>query len=150
MTLMGNEHQTKTWRDNLLDKYPVLFSHRLDPGRKTPLTYGIRVGDGWRKILEELTEQIAVLDINHIIRVEQIKEKFGGLRYYISFSTKPDREFKDKVYEKIKDAENRSFETCEVCGNKGCLRYNNHWYKTLCDYCASKEGYKITMRTNEN
>ena len=56
--------------------------------------------------------------------VAQVKEKFGTLRYYTSGSN-------DKIRQLIHDAEERSAETCEVCGKPGKL-ITGGWLKTLC------------------
>jgi hypothetical protein len=59
------------------------------------------------------------------ITASQVKEKFGGLRFYINGYT-------DEVRGMIRMAESMSYRTCEVCGNPG--RSNNHgWISTLCD-----------------
>lgn len=61
-------------------------------------------------------------------RPVQIKEKFGGLRYYMGSETKA-------MTEAISEAERKSFETCEQCGAPGKLRRGG-WISTLCDICA--------------
>jgi len=59
------------------------------------------------------------------ITASQVKEKFGGLRFYTNGYT-------DEVSGMIRMAESMSYRTCEVCGNPG--RSNNHgWISTLCD-----------------
>jgi hypothetical protein len=59
------------------------------------------------------------------ITASQVKEKFGGLRFYTNGYT-------DEVSGMIRMAEAMSYRTCEVCGNPG--RSNNHgWISTLCD-----------------
>ena len=55
----------------------------------------------------------------------QVKEKFGGLRFYTNGYT-------DVIQGMISMAESMSYRTCEVCGNPG--RSNNYgWISTLCD-----------------
>lgn len=60
-------------------------------------------------------------------KVSQIKEKFGGLRVYMTFAT-------DEMFDIIQDAEDASFEICEMCGAAGRERELS-WIKTLCDEC---------------
>ena len=55
----------------------------------------------------------------------QIKEKFGGLRFYT-------RKHDDRVQDMITVAEYLSEMTCEVCGAPG-ERRGGGWVKTLCD-----------------
>jgi hypothetical protein len=58
----------------------------------------------------------------------QVKEKFGGLRFYVQAAT-------DKHYNYISFAESMSYRTCEVCGAAG-KRYTSGWHRTLCDIHA--------------
>ena len=65
-------------------------------------------------------------------RASQVKEKFGGLRVYLTSST-------DEMEQAIRQAEEESFKTCEICGEPGALRRGG-WLATLCD--AHSEGRK--------
>ena len=59
------------------------------------------------------------------ITASQVKEKFGGLRFYTNG-------YNESVSAMISMAESMSYRTCEVCGNPG--RSNNYgWISTLCD-----------------
>jgi hypothetical protein len=59
------------------------------------------------------------------ITASQVKEKFGGLRFYTNGYT-------DEVSAMISMAESMSYRTCEVCGSPG--RSNSYgWISTLCD-----------------
>ena len=58
-------------------------------------------------------------------QIQQIKEKFGSLRVYVSYGD-------EVVHELIGYAEYLSSVTCEVCGAPGEMR-NDRWVKTLCD-----------------
>ena len=62
----------------------------------------------------------------------QVKEKFGGLRFYVQSAT-------DKHYSYISFAESMSYRTCEECGAPG-KRYTNGWHRTLCDIHAAMDG----------
>lgn len=63
-------------------------------------------------------------------RVLQVKEKFSGLRYYMSGETK-------QMTEWISKAEAKSYKTCERCGQPGSRR-SGGWILTLCDECDRK------------
>jgi ribosomal protein L37AE/L43A len=39
----------------------------------------------------------------------------------------------DNIHKRIVEAEKLSYETCEICGEKGELRTNIGWYLTLCE-----------------
>ncbi len=56
----------------------------------------------------------------------QVKEKFGGLRFYVKGPTTQEQEGA------IRFAELMSVNTCEVCGSRGKLRRGN-WVRTLCN-----------------
>lgn len=64
--------------------------------------------------------------------ISQVKEKFGGLRFYWSCDVKgsPYHE----VWGAVNLATSMSFRTCEVCGQPGnCGRSkNSNWIQTLC------------------
>ena len=88
---------------------------------------GVDVGPGWYDIIIRLNEQIASLVPDY--EVHQIKEKFGGLRYYIS-SVSDD--VSKRVYALIDAAEAESYRTCEECGEPG-KRTESGWVRTLCN-----------------
>jgi hypothetical protein len=50
---------------------------------KTPVsTYGIESSDGWNNLLYNLLCIISIIDEEKKIRIEQVKSKFGTLRFY--------------------------------------------------------------------
>src|SRR5271157_5985448 len=81
------------------------------------------VGPGWGDILARLINDLFELGWDGY--VFQVKEKFGGLRFYIGSAN-------EAIYERIDTAGEESFETCEQCGAPGMLREGG-WLKTLCD-----------------
>ena len=83
--------------------------------------YGVRIScdEGWWKIISMCDKELSLLDPGYTIF--QIKEKFGGLRYYYSPSNPHNSEGMDLVvrkYEKICSM------TCEVTGGHGYLMRN--------------------------
>lgn len=64
-------------------------------------------------------------------RAAQVKEKFGGLRFYMTHYT-------DEMSALIREAEQKAEQTCEVCGVVGESR-GGGWIKTLCDSCATDD-----------
>ena len=97
---------------------------------------------GWNKLIEALCETLSIVDKDKEIRVQQIKEKYASLRFYINVSS-------DKFNKIIGRFEDISFKTCEVCGNEGRRRVNKDflWYKTLCDRHAKKLGYTDIVKS---
>ena len=86
------------------------------------------VGDGWLEILERLAEDLVALGWDR--GVYQIKEKFGGLRFYLR------DEATTEMCERVEQAQEESLRTCEDCGRPGRLRKFG-WWRTLCDGCAN-------------
>lgn len=78
------------------------------------------VGAGWSDIIDKIYD---VLPEDAIII--DIKEKFGGLRFYAGNIDLTVEDF-------ICEMEEKSLQTCEVCGEPGELRETG-WIKTLCD-----------------
>lgn len=60
----------------------------------------------------------------------QVKEKFGGLRFYMNY-------YVEEIEELISKAQAKSFKICEHCGNPGEER-GGGWILTLCDSCHEK------------
>lgn len=106
----------------LVESYPTLYSE-----------YGERhfryigCGDGWFDLINRLSEKLEPFGVVAL----QIKEKFGGLRFYIGAA--PSEHF-EEIYRYIHEAESKSFEICEDCGAPG-FRRERSWIKTLCDRC---------------
>ena len=84
--------------------------------------FGVR--EGWFQIIKDLIDDLIKMGWDK--NVIQVKEKFGGLRFYIDKGS-------DEIYKRITQAEKDSYETCEKCGNKGELRKDTGWYLTLCE-----------------
>jgi hypothetical protein len=72
----------------------------------------------------------------------QVKEKFGGLRFYVQAAT-------DEHYNYITFAESMSYKTCEVCGAPG-KRYTDGWHQTLCDVHAKEDGRSEEYQEEED
>ena len=51
------------------------------------------------------------------------------------------RELLDKMEEIIREYEDLSSRTCELCRDDAKLLSRSYWYRTLCESCAEKEGY---------
>ncbi len=60
----------------------------------------------------------------------QVKEKFGGLRFYYDGGS-------SEINHWVEFAEMMASHTCEDCGNPGKKR-NEGWIKTMCDTCHKK------------
>ena len=104
--------------------YPKMFAGKYG---------GFAVGAGWWPIIETLCANIQ----SHIdwrvkqgqeiaqVEVNQIKEKFGGLRFYYSGGD-------DEISGMVRMAEAWADIACEECGGIG-KRRDGGWIRTLCD-----------------
>lgn len=93
-----------------------------------PYHFGFDCGDGWFGILSELITKIKELDEKNgvVTQVIQIKEKFGGLRFY------PLRGASNEVWKLITEYEEKSYGVCEFTGsrtNVGMWTYG--WMSTM-------------------
>jgi hypothetical protein len=92
-------------------------------------------GVGWRPLIADLELKLRALVPDY--KVSQVKEKFGGLRYYANPGN-VDEETSNQFYALIRAAEAKADVTCECCGRPGRLtqRGEGGWYKTLCARCS--------------
>ena len=99
--------------------------------------FGVECGKGWFKLLEPIVEYIN--DYNkdkkeeEKIVFDQIKEKWGGLRVYTNFGN-------EELFKLIDEAENKSYEVCELCGSEEEVGMRlTGWNTTMCLECLKKE-----------
>lgn len=135
----------------LCAKYPKIFRDRNAPMTQTCMCWGFECGDGWYDIIDVLCRQIqhhvehlvtrqsyqvlrgdlkqedAVPEEDLQVVAAQVKEKFGGLRFYIDGGD-------DEVRGMVAMAESMSYRICEDCGGRGTLRKGG-WHRTMCDPC---------------
>lgn len=130
--------------------------------------FGCDCGDGWFEVLKNLSIEItAAYEENNTpvdLVVDQVKEKFGTLRFYfhrkgqdpgiqafdclggpsIRFASGRS-EFDRRISEIVWKWEKLSGEVCERCGKTGRLRKNLPWVQTLCAscYCDTKKQYAL-------
>jgi hypothetical protein len=98
--------------------------------QKVPMMTSINnVGEGWHPLVRELEGYLNSIDPDY--ELQQVKEKFGSLRYYAQTTT-TGREF-EEFHALIADAENKSDHICEECGEPGETHAYQGWLKTLCD-----------------
>ncbi len=109
----------------LYSKYPHLFLARI----------GIHCGDGWFNLLDVLCEQLQQskgTNEEFQVTISDVKEKYGGLRFYVNGAT-------DSQFAMIDLAEALSERICEKCGAPGSLFENAGWCKTRCSSCMASE-----------
>ena len=103
-------------------------TYREDRGPIVDARY-FGVGEGWFPIIKSMIEEL--IEIGWDKRTTQVKEKFGGLRFYLESYPEGAADIVIK-YEKM------SYTLCETCGNPGKLRKGS-WLFTLCDEHAKEK-----------
>lgn len=86
---------------------------------------------GWYQLILELDDKISNIEPGY--KVDQVKEKFGGLRFYYNWmSVKDDN--RERVDKFIDAAETKAHTTCEVCGvsDSAVITIGPYWVNTLC------------------
>jgi len=95
-------------KDELYKRYPAIFGRERE----------IACGDGWFDLIDALCEQLQhstdSQEMPQIIAT-QVKEKFGGLRFYV-------HERSPVQQGMITLAQAMSYRICDVCGARGELR----------------------------
>lgn len=124
------------WTDSIVEDYNYEFTE-LDG-----------MPDGWRKafgiqFMEELREELIKVNNLNTFRIIQIKEKFGGLRFYIN-GAPPN----SKIYDIIDKYEELSYRTCINCG-RPATKISLGWINPFCDKCADKLNEKIKFKNLE-
>ena len=117
----------------LFDNYPELFIEKdLSPDQSN-MCFGFECDSGWYDLINTLCQLIKHYDKQQInkpdykpVVVHQVKEKFGGLRFYYYGGD-------DMVAGMVSLAEAMSHQICEVCGNKGKTDWKRSWVQTLCE-----------------
>lgn len=133
----------------LCEKYPKIFSLRYGDMTDTAMCWGFEHDDGWYNIIDQLCANIqSHIDWQHKqgnpipqVVAEQVKEKFGTLRFYIQGGD----EYIDGL---ITMAESMSGIICEHCGSPG-KRRDGGWIKTLCDQHDKERKARYAQRTGE-
>lgn len=87
---------------------------------------------GWDRLVYDLL--VSLKSAGWTGEVMQIKEKYGGLRFYAT-NIFPEHDLL------IQAAEALAWRTCEHCGAEGFLHQLGTWVKTLCSKHAVEENY---------
>ncbi len=142
---MYSEKEYEEFVARLESKYPEMFSQPYG---------GIAIGPGWWPIIESLCAQIH----HHVkfkneqrdrwnrgegcepVKVTQIKEKFGGLRFYYDGGDAT-------VDGMVRMAESWAIRSCEECGKPGRTR-DGGWIRVLCDEHEAERQEYLKVKAN--
>lgn len=125
-------------QDKILCKtFPQIFCDRFAPMTETAMCWGFECGGGWFSLIYKLCEELQKIsdETGHQVVASQVKEKFGGLRFYLKTGAT------DEQHNLISEAEHESYETCEYCGSTVDVGQTEGWITTLCKECATKHNY---------
>lgn len=137
--LLPVENKEDQKKVKLIKNWNNIYIITENPNKQKPQEpyelFGIECGKGWNKLIIPILDYIDLYNSGHDDKIEilQIKEKFGGLRIYTSFST-------PELDQLIDDAEEQSFKTCEYCGSTKNVSQTTGWIKTLCRKCMREKG----------
>jgi len=141
---------TEDKNSELTTKYPKLFTGFQRPDDKGYYPFWFECSDGWYTLISELAGDIQNYVDNkndsygykvkrgeakeedrpeYQVRAVQVKQKFGGLRFYVNGGD-------DFVDGMITFAESMSLKICEHCGNPG-RSCGGGWIYTFCEPCET-------------
>lgn len=124
--------------DQYIEKYPWLRLRNLWTGEIDPNTNAMQeMPEGWEIAFGDLfcEEMDAVLKEEGLVDkfvIEQIKEKFGSLRIYVSPAPS------ERVRAVIRKYEVLSGNICIRCGKPDVPMLNTYWISPYCKDCYSK------------
>jgi len=107
---------------------PQLYKEKDWPPQKSLMAFGLAVGDGWYQLIFNLSVELEARHSEEFpVTAIQVKEKYGGLRFYVGYAS-------DEMQKLIDEAESASYTICEDCGAPGKAS-GNAWIRTLCEKC---------------
>jgi len=118
-------------QNTLFNEYPRIFKQCNYSIMESCMPWGIETGDGWYGIIDTLCRLIQHYMEGlpgETVEAIQVKEKYGGLRFYINGGD-------SYVYGLIAFAEELSLRTCEQCGSTDGVTQTKGWVYTLCRQC---------------
>lgn len=142
-----NLEEIKQKNKELVKRYPWLYPVSEYTGKPLEeydysFTWMDDIPTGWRvafgdQMVQELDELLRKYNCLEDYSILQIKEKFGGLRWY-------DSGFPEEGYDEYKNwllkYEDLSFNTCINCG-KPAKYFTKGWIVPICEDCAKKYEY---------
>lgn len=146
----------------LCERYPKIFRDRCASPSTTCMSWGFECGDGWYDLIDalcgniqnevdnnisqqkfrlergEISDDEAIPDEDMQVVASQVKEKFGGLRFYTNGAS-------ERILGMISMAESMSYRICETCGSPGRSNESG-WFVTLCAPCRAEYDRKREER----
>lgn len=164
----GNQKDA-TW-DGFMEKYPILFQESKKSMQETCMCWGIECPIGWFHILEQLCTVLEFYNMEFVknyriaIVADQVKEKFGTLRFYYTirdvdkagiavssdFELSPEKENQLRIAKDylemladniIREADGMTEKTCADCGvplDDENFVETKGWISYICKECDEK------------
>jgi hypothetical protein len=140
---MSEEDRYEVFAKRMKEKYPKMFSEPYG---------GFAISEGWWPIIESLCANIQshtdwwnknreTRPVVEQVVVAQIKEKFGGLRFYYEGGD-------EQISGMVRMAEAWASHACEECGAPGTLG-GKGWIKTLCPTHRAESDARYAERFKE-
>ena len=117
---------------NMIDWRPFLMAFPILFGDKDRIL-SLSAGPGWHQLIWDLCMALEGMASRQVaegrppMRVRQVKEKYGSLRFYLAGGT-----MTDEAFELTEAAEERSATICETCGKPGKTGLVSDWLLTYC------------------
>ena len=140
---MSEEDRYEVFAKQMEEKYPKMFAQPYG---------GFAIGEGWWPIIESLCANIQshtdwwnknreTRPVVEQVVVAQIKEKFGGLRFYYEGGD-------EQISGMVRMAEAWASHACEECGAPGTAG-GKGWIKTLCPTHRAESDARYEERFKE-
>lgn len=153
----------KELENKLADAFPFMRIEEQEVGGRINNPYsafGCECSDGWYELLyglcSEITEAYQRYNQPVDIEIDQVKEKYGTLRFYYHHKKAEENSgsvdypggvirfipivnvLHQETADIVEKWEGKSETVCENCGKPGTLREDLSWIRTLCDDCCKK------------
>jgi hypothetical protein len=88
-------------QNKIFQKYPTIFQDRTKSKQETCMCWGLSCGDGWYHIIDKLCYNLTKIEKEYDVKIiaDQVKEKFGSLRFYYHFELGSKWTIKSNVFQ---------------------------------------------------
>ncbi len=127
----------------IISKYGNLFNKPKARSKTSFSVYGFEHATGWTGIIDGLCATLT----DHCCQtsVVQIKQKLGGLRFYV------ETELDDFESGACEFAELFSYRICEISGYPGILHVNkSRWFRTICNEIAINNEFTRSRKVTQS
>lgn len=146
------EKSIKIKNKKLCKRYPFLIiqNQRINKPIDYNFTYFDDIPKGWRKafgiqMCEDIRKILIKANYLYDYHIAQIKEKFGGLRWY-DYGVPP------SIFQELQDTiskyEELSYRTCINCG-RPATKISLGWINPFCNKCADKLNERVKFKNLE-